>query len=601
MAHPITRASQFNYETLNKELEFTGPEKDLYEAYLAALNDDFWQKGRGSLLPEASGPTSSVIDRMLERRFVFRNVIKECVSRVSGAFFGKAPNWRIESSEGEVSDDVREAIEKALGEFWEREKVADVLAQAFETRLAFGRGGIRIYVPRRYKARAEAPEEEGAEGGSASENTLDQATAPDYLLFSSFEEAMGAIRIEYVPPGQSRLLDDDGELFSIVRYGVRVNWSTKETHSLVEFSFVDDTDATFVGTVAEKGQGVDLASADLSSPLELGGRTTFREMTGIPYVTKALFKNNQLVNLALTCSGFSMVDNGFGEMILTNVELDEEVVMSEDGSSIRVPKRIRRGGGVVQNFVGIENVDESTGATSRSTPGVTFRDPTPMNSFSDGYNLGYEACLQEAGQLYALISGDATPSGESRIQALADFLLKIRPYKAELDEQGSWLLTTAMLLAGQLADIPLPYLRVIYDSRVHISDMSASDKTAVMSMREKGVISRETERVLLGLDDPALESEQVIREQQTSIVEIPIQDLNAKLDVALKLQSVGVDNYTIQGFLGFSPEEIQIMDNTRRRLEAEILAQIEAENSGTSPEENPAEGMDEVMDETAEE
>ena len=97
MAHEITKIKNFGYAALNKEIMLSdlsaSKKKDDKEAVeqlermFKAYNDDFWQGGDGSLLPPARGSEASVIGALLKKRFVFRNVIRECVERVSGAFF----------------------------------------------------------------------------------------------------------------------------------------------------------------------------------------------------------------------------------------------------------------------------------------------------------------------------------------------------------------------------------------------------------------------------------------------------------------------------------------------------------------------------------
>ena len=94
MAHPITRTTKFGYALLKTELEtMAAPEKAAQEIF-KAYEGDFWQKGAGSLLPPATGVHASVINPLLEKRFVFRNVIQECVNRVTQALLGRAPDWR---------------------------------------------------------------------------------------------------------------------------------------------------------------------------------------------------------------------------------------------------------------------------------------------------------------------------------------------------------------------------------------------------------------------------------------------------------------------------------------------------------------------------
>ncbi len=586
MSHPLARLDSFTYDNLNKELELTETELKTAEALLKAYNDDFWQAGAGSLLPPASGANATHITAMFAKRFVFRNVIKECTGRVAGAFFGKAPNWKFrvgnkdvmrpKNNKGEVDASVKE-IDDALADLWTRQNLADVMSKAFESRLAFGRGGIRVFLPTKFKKantvkRTSEPDIEEIED-----------TAAPQVLFPDIPSAIRAMRVEFVSPRQGRLLDDEGEQFSIVAYAQRKDWQTKDSEGVLEFSFVDNQGMTFLGTLKERGGESSLAalgeSGNLSDGMPLDECTTYNEFKGTPYITHGLYRNNQLLNLALTCAGFSLVDNGFGEMVLTNVDLETEKVPGPDGELVDVPKRIKRGGAVSNNFIGVETVDEATGSIQRATPGVTFRDPTPITAFKDGKDMAYAACLEEAGQLYALISGDATASGESRIQALADFILKIMKFKSEVDEQGSWLMTLIMLFGATLAGKKAPADRIMFDCRVHVANVSSSERDIIMKMRKDGVISRETERVLLGVDDPALEATLVLQEQQTPIKETTTEEFSERLDVGLKMLSVGIDLPTIQKYLGYTEAEITAMQELQAQREAEMLASI-ADASG---------------------
>jgi hypothetical protein len=586
MAHPLTRISNFNYNTLASNLE-VAPKTHVDELiFYKAYNDDFWQDGVESLLPPAIGAQASIITTAIAKRFVFRNVIKECVERVSGAFFGKAPNWKFNINGQDVFNEDKkpapntdpnadpatnkealaalEEIDQALGDFWTKQNVAEVLAKAFESRLVFGRGGIRIFVPVKYKRQNSVKS-----APTATDPTLgeDGNTGPDleqdYVKFPTIVDAIDAIRVEAVAPTDSKLLDDGGEFFSIVRYTVREDWEVQDNLKVIEFSFVDNQDRTFIGTVTETAKaeaGKLLELKTLSDPLDLDGYPTFNEFKGTPYITKALYKNNQLVNLALTCSGFALVDNGFQEMILTNVELETETRVQPDGSSLEVPKAIKRGGGAVQSFIGIEQVDDTTGAVSRLTPGVTIREPVPLTSFKDGKEMGYTACLEEAGQLYALISGDATASGESRIQALADFIVKIAKYLPEVDQKGTWLMTTVLLLAAELAQVRESFndVNVIFSARMHVANLSNEEKTTVMTMRDKGIISLQTARVLLGIDDPGLEQDLVQEEQTTPVEETTITDLNARADLALKISGLsGIPPQLLMKILGVPDNEVE--------------------------------------------
>ncbi len=586
MAHPLAEVKNFTYDTLNKELDLSAGEKT-FQCLLDAYLDDFWQKGV-TLLPPTQGGMSGNLDNLFERRYVFRNVVKEVVGRVVGAFFGKPANWRFqvggqeiarpgttpankptpppegeqlpapEESEG-ATDDALTSIDKALSTFYVQQNVAEEMGKAFAFRLAFGRGSWRLYIPTKYKRTNAAPATSEDPDVTSEDSTVegDPGAPTDFVRFKSIEEAIAAMRVEFIPPTQGRLLDEGGELFSLVKYPVRKDWATRDVTNVIEFSFVDNSDRTFIGTIGEQSGIAKITDANLSSPFDLAGFTTLGEFKGHPYVSHALYKNNQLVNLALTCAGFSLVDNGFGEMILTNVELATKAVVGPDGETQQVPIDIKRGGGAIQNLIGVEIVDESTGVIRRESPGVHFREASAMTAFKDGYDLGYIACLQEAGQLYALISGDATASGESRIQALADFILRVNPYKSEVDEEGSQLMTVVLLWAAQLAgNTQFNDHRVVYDSRMFVSALSNEEKNTVMAMRKAGTISRETERVLLGIDDPALENELILREQAEPMGSTTVDDLTARASLAASLQGLGFSQAIIYKVVGLTEKEI---------------------------------------------
>lgn len=591
MAHPITLVKNFTYDLLNRELEmFPGKDdkerkltRGEFEKLLKAYNNDFWQNGQGSLMPPPKGRGSSTIQAQFQRRFVFRNVIRECVERVSGAFYGKSPDWGINRPfEGaQATSEVKKTpIEKALGEFWTRENAATVLADAFESRLVTGRGGVRIYLPTKYKkqpGQQDQPEQSAADQATPEEQTgIEQPV----VAFKSIDEALKAIRIEHVSPERAKLLDDDGEIFGMVKYARRDNWEMAVSQSVIEFSFVDDDNLTFIGLIRENTgkSGTILDNAERSDGMELGGSTTYNEFKGKPYVTDGLYKNNQLLNLALTCSGFSLVDNGFGEVFFTNVEVEMETVEdpTADGGTRDVPKNIKRGGGTVQNLIGITNVD-SDGGETRLTPGVTFREPSALTAFKDGKDMAYRSCLEEANQLYALISGDAAASGESRIQAMTDFWLRIRKYKPEVDQMGTWLLTTVLRFAAAVSggtgvsadDV------VTYDSKVFIGQVSNEEKTTIIQMRDDGIISGETASVLLGVEDPAIEAELITAERKLDPMEISPAVLEKKLEVALQMQGIFSQEYILE-YLGVS-------DQTKRTTIMNQLA-TEAGFGATLPE-----------------
>lgn len=576
MAHPLTQLKNFSYQTLEKQLGLSDDEKNRTEALLKAYEDDFWQDGKGSLLPPPTGTQASLLKAHFKERHIFRNIIRECAERVSRAFFGKTPNWKISVSGKEADDAAKppaptdgstttpenEAIDRALSDFWSQQKVAEAMSQALESRLTFGRGGLRVFIPLKFK-RQNLVEKSTAGSLPALDNEtpIEELEAKDYVQFPDIVEAIKAMRVEFVNPRDSKFLDDWGDYFSIVRYEVIEDWNTARNIKVIEFSFVDDNDFTWVGVVKENEGVESILDSKLSSGFDLDGWPTFNEFKGKPYVTKGMYKNNQMANLALTCGAFNLIDNGFQELILTNVKLQTKTVEdpTDPTKTIEVPlNKLARGGGAVQNFVGIEDQDEATGGTRTMQPGVHYNQPPSMDAFTNGYDLAYDATLQEAGQMYVKISGDATASGESRVQALGDFILKIGKYQGEVDQMGSWLLTTVLRWAAALSgqEAKFSETKVVFASRIFVGQLSDAEKQVVITMQDKGLISKETARILLGSDDPSLENNQVLGEQALPPEEQTMDDLSAKLNVALLMEGIFSKQYILK-FLGLKPAEIQ--------------------------------------------
>ena len=65
--------------------------------------------------------------------------------------------------------------------------------------------------------------------------------------------------------------------------------------------------------------------------------------------------------------------------------------------------------------------DKDGNVTGYSNGTVNYRDPVPVDTFTQTRQEFRAAILAGVAQTHALISGDATASGESRKQARAEF------------------------------------------------------------------------------------------------------------------------------------------------------------------------------------
>lgn len=566
MAHPITTSEEFGFELLKSEVTLLESEKQVSK-FIQGYNDDFWQKtGEHSLLPPGEGADKISVEVMFGKRYVTRNVLAEGVNRVSNAFLGKAPNWYFRRNNQKLDtkvDEKAKELSKLLDELWTRFNLCQVLIDAFNQRLVAGRGGIHIYIAKKY----------------IKQNKVEP--------FNDIEEALKAIRIEAIEFGSGRLLTDDGEMFSILIYKRRKWDSTqREFEDVIEFSLVDDDNLTFIGTLTKDSKkGVlNLNEAEISDGLDLDGYTTFFEIIGKPYITESVFRNNQFVNLALTCGGFNVVDNGFGEMVTTNVDLEKEKVPDPSGENgyIEVPKKIRRGGGVLNNFIGLETTNLESGEEKILTPGVHFREPSSMQTFKEAKDLGYESCLEELGQKHALITGDGSVNAVSRIQALTDFLMNIKKYKPEIDQFGTWLLTVIVRMAAIFSgNEDFKDLSILFESKIYLGPLTPEEKNLVLTMRDKGIISAETARVLLDIDNPEMEKELIAEETKLGNG-MSISDFDARLSLINKAGDLlTLNQKLVILYPEKTPEEILAMQTEIETKQAEEAKRMfDLQNAG---------------------
>lgn len=501
MAHTILKSKSFGFNLLKQLLELSKDEKNIFKSFLIAYEGDYWQNSKGFLGPVIEQAAL----RTFKDRFVSRNSIYEIVSRVADAFL-KSPNWYYEKKDVKLEEtsDENKNLDKLLTRFWNKNKLEQKMQQALNSRLVCGRGGLRIYIPANKKN----------EDGSFKAKDL--------------AGALESIKVEFINPRKAKLFDEDGDKFSIINYQSIRDYDTQEKIDIIEFSFTDDDQKTFIGTVSDKetttfnvtdlaaalnsedkvANPVDRLKKDLSSPLDLDSETSFYEISGDPFVTPQMMQQANFINLCLTLAAIAMFETGFQQIITTNAKFEyKEVIDDKTGKKKKIPIGIESGGGVVQNFIGIEKINVETGQKDKHTPGVTIKEPVDMNAFKLGKEIAYDSLLEEASQLHVKISGDAAASAVSRVQAMASFYLRIKKYKADVDAIGSWLLNSVILMI--LVILPnetlLSEFRAIFDSKIDIGPLSPEEKNFVISMVNNKLVSKETARVLLNIDNPALE------------------------------------------------------------------------------------------------
>lgn len=581
MPHPLLD-NNLSYNKALTLLSLSKEENQFIPVNRKIIAGDHWQNGEGYTGPE---PAQSDKNRAktwakIKRLFCSKNVVLEIVRRQANALLVKTPMLTFDLAEEReqipqpdfeppetmpnaqppmitrpLTDEEAQAIDeaqKAFQAFWQDAEVQVVLKRWLKRRLWGGRAALRLFIPARYLSLLQ-------EGATGRPTTLKDAIK----LLSLDEPDVTACKV----------MHDKFTGFSMGLTKFTLEFTTPRKE-IIEVCFVDDQDQTFVATLTSGGinpgtskqsrrrqaqapspeaQGEpptpttplpvsnvplpDFDPGSLSSPLDLAGQLVVYETTGDPLVSNQLWQLNKLLNLALTMGGHVIVESGYSEMALTNVNLPDEEVTDDTGKKVRRPKDIRRGSGVANNFIGVVTTDES-GAEVLAAPTVQWKEPSPITTHRDGKDLAYQAMLEEAHQLHALITGDAAASGDARIQALVDFVADCLDYKTEVDAMGFWLMRTSILLAAALIGQTDRFkaLKPTFDCKIYVGELKADERNVLITEVDKKLRSKKSYRSLVGILDNEAEEAQIRAEaeQEAAVSELtkPKFDPNNPLDPA---------------------------------------------------------------------
>jgi hypothetical protein len=498
-------------------------------------------------------PNAKDVTERLRRLFTSSNKIAEIVRRHRDAAVGTSPNWTLTPSErgGRLrrfisaslskvrralkaaaatisgatgaggadqpaqtppADEVVERValvDAALVEWWDKRQAHEKFKKAIDRYLYCGRGSLRFFIP-------------------------PALVNPDGSLKSNkprtLEEALDLIHIAAPEPDRCRLVTDEE---TQARAGIFIVEADTERDKMAELTYLLPDGRTVVRVVRPGDEarlpgpvGVTDAPAPEAVPpgrqivVDLGGRLTMFEIeTDEPLVSEQIIQHNQLLNLAMTHCGHNVLEAGFSELFLFNVQMPTKEVAdpnSPTGKREVEETTIQRGYGAFNRFVGVRSKRADGNGYEYATPSAEWKEPSPIATFADTKRLAYTNILEEAQQLHALLAGDAAPSGESRIQALADFVVSLKGTKTQADAMGLWMLETALRLAAWLMGDASQFddLVLSFDTKIDTGRLTPAERTALLSEVERRLRSRQSAMILLGIDDPDAELRQIEQESQ---------------------------------------------------------------------------------------
>jgi hypothetical protein len=523
-----TFLKNLSFEAADKALALKDDEKKDIDSKEKYYNEDHYQDGEGWIgaRPDTNSPDIEQIFDLLKRGFVSKNCVAEVTDREKDAVIGHQPNWivtvrrplkkipkqipdpafvpdpanptaeppMIDDPAGATVDEPLKADEQQrvdelnalLIEWWDTHEALTALQTATVRKLLHGRGYLRLFIPPIKRKNGVVP------------------TAKD------LREAGKLIFLETPEVVDAQIISDP---LSMDRVGLS-RFMVGDDKPVIEAVGLDENNQTVIRIIPRDET---LIKGGESTPLSLGERLTLYEMKGKRLVTKQIISQQKLLNLALTMCGYNLTESGFAEDTVTNAELEYDTVsdLTAAGGKRQIPKALPRGPGAVRNFVGLQFVDRD-GKLQILTPGVHHREPVPVDTFTNSKALANRTILEEAHQIHADIAGDAAVSGESRITALADFVIHCLDTKTSVDAAGTWLLETVGAYSAQLSGQKDRYidLRINFDCKIDTGRLSPDERTALISEVDKKLRSRKSYMLITGQTDPEAELSQILSESR---------------------------------------------------------------------------------------
>lgn len=493
---------------------------------------DHWQGGKGFVapLPKNAHPLHGVLVSGYKNAFVTENIMGEMTQRRKNGNLGKMPDFRFEfegltaedeEEEGVVLEDEqgtpievpadviakRERL-KQLNEWvkgwFEDKRALNVLRKFHEGLSAGAKCYMRMYVP-----------------ASRFEKTVENSDGTTSVLHEfkvdSPEDALNNIYVECVDRQQANLVVHKGTMrqVGIIAFeseagsidalgqgsGGALKWA--------EITYVDpETNLTKVRVVYSDDRDPVEISADL------GGRLILFEGNESLYLNEGIRSNQKDLNTTRTQLRIANDHTVLNRIIVTNAQPPtmEEVDASTGKKRLVVGEET--GPGKVTHLAGYKFTGED-GKIYITNPDVHEIEPPDNEGIIRSLNESRSALYRLGKQGHMLMAGDATSSGEARIQAQADFIMDLVNVKSIIDEAGRWMIETLWAFANHLANTKVDEgLHVVFDSRIDPGHISEGLRRHIIERVGKGLLSKRMAMSLLGTDDVEAELRQIRRERE---------------------------------------------------------------------------------------
>lgn len=467
----------------------------------AFYDGDHWQDGDGWIgaRPPVGSAQANTAMALIQAAFVSENVIKEVVERHKSGILGREPRWSFvptralqQDEKPNPSEQERiDEIEAALTLWWDKRQPHKVLQDALVTVLLGSRAPIRVFVP----ADLRAPDStiQAADINEALNmvfvDTPDPLAAAT-LIDNNSRDEIGAYLYTLYP---------ESSFIGVTPSGAGVN--------VAELSYLNDDGSTALRIIDSNS-----VVEEANPPLVLNRHITQRDLVREPMISAQIMQLQKAINLTLTQMLRNVNLAGSLERIMVNLMPPGQTVDAagkpwinnvSTGQKTFIPANMPIGAGMSAFLTGQEIRDKDNNVTGYANGSINYHDPAPVETFVNTRDLLYASMLGQVAQIHALISKDATASGDSRQQARAEFESSLFDSSAPLSDIGRWLLETVAALGAIFARQPDRYvdLRCEFQPIPDTGPLTSDERAEIVNEFTKGIFSHETTLSRLDSDD----------------------------------------------------------------------------------------------------
>lgn len=461
------------------------------------LKGNHWLDSRGFIgqLPPTTVPFAPLIIADIKAGFVTENVILEVVETHTGGILGREPTWGFLNAEGKLAKG-DSSFESDTGEtltpWWNERQALRDLQKLVQLLVCEGRAVRRLFFPRVLKGK-----------------TVTASNLADALKYIYFTHHSCDVAGVFTDP------DSQKDIGIFLYKELMEDGSVK--NQAAELSYLDDNGDTRCRIVRDKGAPTEFPA------YPLGGHLLLYELQRTPLITEQVQSNQKALNLAHTMMMRNVNLAGSRERIVTNAKPPSNVV----GVDVRAgkpptPGKWKVGPGAVMNVQGWPFYSED-GKTivGYTNPNVTVTEPVSVETFERTIATEKQTIYSQVHQRHVLIVDKADTSGRAREVARREFERSLKESKILVDASGRWQLETTLRLAAYVIGDVGRYksLRADFNCLIDAGEPDPEKQKVVIEMRKAGILSAETSRNWVGVEDAAAEAAKIKAESQESTEE----------------------------------------------------------------------------------